>query len=267
MNTRLAVPAEPDEVVYPCADGQPMADNPIHVWTLVTLLGTLRRHYEASPDVYVIGNSFWYYEEGNPLARRAPDAMVVKGVPKDKPRESFKSWEEDAFPCWILEVASASTTREDRREKRELYGRLGVREYFLFDGTGELQVPPLIGLRLSGQAYVELPADADGFVTSAELGMRLRAEGEDVALYDARTGERILSPGQDADHQKQRAEEAQRRAEEERKRAEQEWQRAERAEQERQRSEEESRRRDGEKDAEIARLRALLQQQTPPSAG
>lgn len=55
------------------------------------------RRYADVPDVYVWGNLFLYYREGDPRACVAPDVFLIRGVGKRKenPRRTYKLWEED----------------------------------------------------------------------------------------------------------------------------------------------------------------------------
>jgi Uma2 family endonuclease len=178
---------------YPCSDEEPMAEFEAHLLAMVTLIVLLRQHFRTQPDVFIIGNMFWYYEEGNPQARKAPDLMVVKGVDPSPPRgrRSFKSWEERAQPCFILELTSPRTAMEDTENKLELYQRLSVREYFLFDPMADLLDRPLIGYRLIHGAYEPLIPAADGSLPSNELGLRFVPDGADLNLVDMRTGRRL----------------------------------------------------------------------------
>jgi Uma2 family endonuclease len=118
-----------------------MAETGIHVLVIIHTLAVLRQFFRGRTDVYVTGDMFLYYEEGKPKSRKAPDVMVVKGVPSAPERRSFKVWVEHAVPCFILEVTSKETADEDQEGKRQLYQRLGVRDYFLFDPPGRLQSP------------------------------------------------------------------------------------------------------------------------------
>jgi Uma2 family endonuclease len=166
-------------------------ETPIHVLVMVALISALRHYFRQRSDIYVIGNIFLYYEEGHPESRRSPDLMIVKGVDAAKYRRSFKTWEERAVPSFVLEITSRETAEEDQGPKRELYERLGVREYFLFDPLHDYLERPLIAYRLIGDQYEPLPAADDGGVLSAELGLRLVPEGENLALIEFRTGERL----------------------------------------------------------------------------
>ena len=97
----------------------------------------------------------------------------------------------------MLEVASPGTWREDVGPKRSLYARLGVREYFLYDPTGEHLSPRLQGYRLVEGEYVRLPAvesmDRTLTLHAETLGLDLWARGERMRFRDPATGEDLLS--------------------------------------------------------------------------
>jgi Uma2 family endonuclease len=190
----LLADAAAEERLYPSSDGEPVAEIEAHIVVLVTLLSILRQFFRSQPDVFVIGNMFWYYEEGNPKARKAPDVMVIKGVDPSPPggRRSFKSWRENAIPCFILEATSEETYTEDL-EKKPLFESLGVREYFLFDPTGEYLPRALVGYRLIQGRYEELQPGNDGTLPSAELGLLLRPEGETIVMTEMRTGRQLAT--------------------------------------------------------------------------
>jgi Uma2 family endonuclease len=212
------------DIVYPDRDGKPMAETGIHVLVMMTLIATLRHYFRHRPDVYVIGNIFLYYEEGHPESRRSPDVMVIKGVEPGEERRSFKTWEERAIPSVVIEITSEETADEDSGPKRQLYERLGVREYFLFDPLHDYLERPLMGYRLIGEEYEPLPPAVDGGLLSAELGLRLVPEGNSLALFRFRTGERIPAPPeayQMMEEAEQRARQAAGQLEQERRRAEQ----------------------------------------------
>ena len=131
----------PVAVEYPSADGQSMAETPVHRDCIIDTIGGLREHFAGRPDIYVSGDMFVYDEEGNPRASVVPDVFVVVGAVKDEWREggwrdTYKLWEEPKGPDFVLEVTSRSTRRDDQVRKRALYGRLGVGSYFLYDPRG-----------------------------------------------------------------------------------------------------------------------------------
>lgn len=253
-------PRDDLDVVYPDSDGEPMGETDWHIAAIILLRQALHDHFAPVPDVYVASDMFLYYEQGNPRACKAPDTMVIKGVAKHY-RHSFKTWVEKAVPCVVFEITSEKTIKEDLTEKRDLYARLGVAEYFLFDPEALVLDPPLEGFRLKGKKYVEIKPAADGTLTSQVLGLRLKPERHMLRLIDAATGEPVLTKDERAEQAAERAEQEKKRAEQEKQRAEQEKQRAR---QERQRAEQESqeakkeRQRAEELAAEVARLQAEL---------
>jgi Uma2 family endonuclease len=181
------------EDVYPSSDGKPMAETQVHVRLLARLLGMLEYRFQDREDVLVAGNIFLYYEEGDPKKRRSPDIMFVKGVKGRYLRRSFMVWLERTVPSCILELTSKKTAKEDIKVKKPLYRRLGVREYILFDPLAEYLPTQLMGYRLVKGRFKAIKTAADGSLVSKELGLRLVPEGENLAMYDLKTGERLLS--------------------------------------------------------------------------
>lgn len=209
MSTRTAGKT----VVYPESDGKPMAESDLHRKEMTRLIQTSEDAFAARPDVYVSGNLLLYYEAGNPRASVAPDVMVVKGVPKLPLRRIYKLWEEGAPPATVIEVTSPTTRREDLHRKWDLYARLGVREYVLYDPLGEYLRPPLQGYRLAEGAYEPMATDADGALVSEELGMRLMLVDGRLRLFDKTTGTPLLSPRERAEVEAEARRDAEQRAE------------------------------------------------------
>ena len=164
-------------VEYPSSDGKPMAESDAQLTPLTNAVVWLRNHFRRDPDVYVSGNLFVYYEEGNPKRRVAPDVFVVFGA-RARERPSYRLWEEPKAPDFVLEITSPKTWRRDQGAKRELYRRLGVREYWQYDPTGEYLEPLLQGLKLVAGRYEALPEreleDGPLAVRSEVLGLGLR---------------------------------------------------------------------------------------------
>ncbi len=225
-----------DNVYYPSGDSEPMAETPFHVRAIRELADFLDDLLAGRADAWVGVNHYWYWEKGRPKSRSAPDIMVVFGVPKESQRRSFFSWLEGGrVPSFICEFASENTWQEDLVEKFKLYERLGVEEYFLFDPEDLYLETPLLAFRLRSGKYRRIRPGTDGSIESRTLGVKLVADGRFVRLIDSRTGHKIPS-------RLEREEEARR------------------CEEEARRCEEEALKTVAAKEAEIARLRALLDQ-------
>ena len=184
----------PPAVEYPSSDGKPMADNDAQRAAIIYMIGTLEYWFSHRTDVYVSGDLLIYYQEGNRRASVAPDAFVVFGA-EDRQRQTYKLWEEPKAPDFALEVASPKTWRDDEGRKRVLYERLGVREYWQYDPTGENLGVRLKGHRLAGGVYKPQPVmeSVDGtlILHSETLGLELRVKGDDMYFLDPVTGRRL----------------------------------------------------------------------------
>ena len=186
------------EVCYPESDGKPMGETGIHVNATIELFWTLRRVvFKDRHDVYVASDMFFYYEQGNPRAVKAPDIMVIKGVDDGTiERRTFKLWVENRVPNVIFEITSDETRRDDAVIKLELYARLGVAEYFLFDPLREYLDPALRGYRLEDGRYQAIKFDVERGFQSTELGLNLRVLERRVRLFDPTTGHMVPLPGE-----------------------------------------------------------------------
>ena len=165
----------PETIDYPDSDGLPMAENESQFWPILYVGSALDRYYQDRDDVYVVGNLLVYYQQGDRNKSVSPDLMVVLGASKHV-RSSYRVWEEPKAPDFVLEIASESTYRADRGEKRDIYADMGVLEYWQYDPVGSYLDPPLLGLRLVEGRYVPIPAMAqEGVLTvrSEVLGLEL----------------------------------------------------------------------------------------------
>ena len=198
-----ATVSSPPPIEYPCSDGKPMSENDWQAAAILYLRGALSVRYAKCPKVYVAGNLFIYYEEGNPRASVSPDVFVVLGAEK-RMRPVYKVWEEGKAPDFVLEVASPSTWEEDEGAKRALYERLGVREYWQVDPRGEFLPSRLQGRRLRGGVYEAQPAveslDGTLMLRSETLGLDLLAgRGGELYFRDTVSGERLLGHEEETD--------------------------------------------------------------------
>jgi Uma2 family endonuclease len=219
----VSVVQTPQRIHYPSSDGQPVAESDFQLQPLLYAVTTLRTHFQERADVYVAGNMFIYYEEGNPEAVVAPDVFIVLGTTK-RDRTSYMLWEEPKGPDFVLEITSRSTRTKDQGPKRGTYAFLGVQEYFQYDPTRDYLVPALQGARLVAGSYqallpITLP-DGTLVLRSDVLGLDLRLEEGTLRFYDPVTGQKLLSHAEieqalrAAEQARQGAEQARREAEE-----------------------------------------------------
>ena len=184
------------KVHYPESNGLPLAETRFQWDSLTYAASALDVHFRDRPDVAVEGNRLLYHVEGDPRSRVAPDVFVVFGVPKRR-RRIYLLWEEGKAPDFVLEVTSRSTRRQDQGFKRDLYGRLGVREYWLFDPTGDWLDPRLQGNRLSGDHYEPLsPSGIEGgerVFHSTVLGLDVYVDRGEIRFRDPATGRKLLT--------------------------------------------------------------------------
>ncbi len=198
--------------LYPDSDGRPMGDTDYHSIAQVLLRQALEDLFAARrQSAYVGMNLILYYERGNPSGRRDPDILVAKGVGSHR-RRSFRVWEEKTLPHTLFEIVSQSTVQVDVEEKRLLYEKLRIPEYFLFDPEAKYMDAPLRGFRLRKGAFEEMTPAADGSLVSKQLGIRLVPEGEMLRLIDLKTGQPVLTRLEQTEQAKERARKDRRRA-------------------------------------------------------
>jgi len=261
------------EIDYPSSDGQPMAETPLHVDTMMLLHQALEDFFGDRPDVFIATDIFCYSKEldekGNEqVVCVAPDALVAIGVPEQPryDRRSYFTWREnDVIPSVVFEVASKGTWHDDVGSKYRHYQKLGVPEYFMYDPEGEYLHPALQGFRLESGTYQPiLPSTAsedDEVELESNLGFRLRGEGVMLRLIEVDSGQPILSRAEQVEQQRERTEDERRQKEDERRQK----------EDERRQKEDERRQKDQERlradqlASEVERLKARLAQLGQPT--
>jgi len=172
MTTRTE--PELDFSTFPESDGEPVAENTENLVQMIDLIFALQGLLigQGRARWVVGGNQFLYYNEHNGRDHVAPDVYVGFDLARRR-RPSWKTWEEGKSPDIVWEITSSSTQQEDLGPKRELYARLGVREYYVHDPKGELQ-PPFRGYELREGRLEPLAALPAGGIISPLLGAELR---------------------------------------------------------------------------------------------
>ena len=118
-----------EEAFYPHSDGKPLGESNSHWWSINALTQNVWDILlSRKEDVSVHSDMFWYWERGNRRAVRAPDLMVLFGVPYIFNRLSYRSWNYyNIAPALIIETASREQQRMLLGELKDDYERLGVR--------------------------------------------------------------------------------------------------------------------------------------------
>ncbi|MXV85369.1 Uma2 family endonuclease [Candidatus Poribacteria bacterium] len=204
------IPYAPTETeLYPETDGKPMAVSDMHRRILTRIIQTLENHFSQRPEVYVSGDILMYYVEGQPQKVVTPDALITFGMGQ-KPRLTYKVWEEGKVPDFVMEMSSKTTYRNDLGEKMELYASLGIQDYVLYDAEGLYLPTSLMGFTLVDGRYVAISPNADGGIYSEALGLEFRLRDMECGIYDPVSEVWLQTPAEAAEA---RAESAETRAE------------------------------------------------------
>ena len=229
-----------------------MGETTLHFDARASASEVLRRYFkDQGKTVFVASDLHTLYP-----GERAfyPDLLVVFDAANHH-RRSWNVLREGKGLDFVLEILSRETKRNDRVEKLNLYARVGIPEYIIFDPDAL----KLRGYRLVKNIYQEM-AQRDGYCFSNVLGLQVRVDGDKIRLsvpegleipfadeLTARLNEKIGRKDKLIADYARELKVLEQTAETER----------ERAKTEEQRAEEEKRRAD-EAEEEIKRLRALL---------
>ena len=207
MTTKL--PRAGAEIHYPDSDDEPLPDGRYQEPYFTEIVGTVREHFRDRPDVEVSGNTFIYYEEGNPRRFISPDLHVTLGVTAEgfasmDYRNTYLVWEIGKPADFVLEIASESTALRDVTEKRVLYAQIGFGEYWRFDGSGgDFYGEPLVGEYLAEGEYrrFDVARDEEGrpHGYSPALALWLYWDDGRLRFYDPVTGEWLLNRAEERD--------------------------------------------------------------------
>ena len=181
-------PAVVGSVHYPDSDGHFLPESPRPARAIMNVRFAFQHHFGKVDDIALEGDMFLYYERGNPAASIAPNIFVVRDHDLGD-RPVYKLWEEGKPPDFALEVISPSSALRNAKKKRALYARLGIGEYFLFQPDPRKRGRRLVGYRLWGGSYEEVPEEPDSALRSTTLGVSLRVEGTNLRVRSLESGQ------------------------------------------------------------------------------
>ena len=116
----------------------------------------LRRHLGDKDSMIVLSEVPVRWSPNQVEGHRIPDLIIAFDV--DSPliieQNGYSIREQGKPPDFVLEVASATTGRQDVVDKRHDYAAFGIPEYWRFDPTGgRRHDAPLAGDRMEGGEY------------------------------------------------------------------------------------------------------------------
>ncbi|HEV2856384.1 MAG TPA: Uma2 family endonuclease [Thermoanaerobaculia bacterium] len=176
-----------------------------HFDLMIVLADLLRRHYASRDDVYVAGDMkmLWVIPG---IPEPSPDIAVIFGVrrKRDPRQRSFRCKREGTRPSLIIELVSSidsGTRNNDYEKKVEIYQRVGIPEYFIFDPPSEVTEERLwlTGYRLDAAGrYREVEPDPQGrlFSLTTHLLFGVEEDGSSPLVIDAATGRTIPTSSQ-----------------------------------------------------------------------
>ena len=167
-----------------------MSQNDRHLSRMLAYAPVLKAHYEGRGGM-VGADLSMPYVKGSPGKMLAPDLFVALAAEEREDRSSYKLWEEPV-PDFVLEDLSPNNWRKDVVDKRVLYQRLGVPEYWMFDETGARLLDDagarlgelLVGYRLCDGECRQVCANDAGRLPSKALGLELCVREGLVRFYD-----------------------------------------------------------------------------------
>ncbi len=187
-------------MIYPESDGKPIAETDLHIDEIIRMRHILKSHFAENPNVYLSGNIMMYYEEGVIQSSVSPDILVTFGIGK-KRRRTYKTWEEGKPPDFVMEFSSRGTNKDDLDNKVELYARIGISEYFLYDAERRYLPSYLMDYRLVDGKYVEILQQPDGGFFSETLNLTIHLQDDTIGVYDPTTEKWLLSAEERAEQE------------------------------------------------------------------
>ena len=175
---------------YPFADDQPLAESSFQSDVLFYAYPALKSlAARRFPGAFAACDMLVHPYKGNLRASVAPDIFIAFDA-GDYPRNSYKLWEGEPVPSFVLEALSGTTGDKDLGEKLDRYEAWGVAEYWVFDPFAKRVPSGVAGHALRRGAYVPIPPKPGTNVyPSAVLGVEFRPEGRHMRIRDTETGE------------------------------------------------------------------------------
>jgi len=196
----LQRPTPPADDDYPYYE-ETVTESTWHFRVINYLSCALDERYQDRDDVFVCGNHFIYWEEGDRDKKQAPDIFVCFGA-VDADRKSYKVWEAGPPPQVVFEITSESSRITDQGNKRAVYEMLGVEEYYLFDPLAEYIPRRLRAFRREQDLLLPV---ASSPIYSPRLELEVRVADTQLRLFDPQA-QRTLGSYREAEEARRQAE-------------------------------------------------------------
>jgi len=143
-----------------------MGETTLHFQARASASEVLRRYYDNRGKAVFIASDLYTLYPGEQAFY--PDLLVVFDV-ENHHRRTWNVMAEGKGLDFVLEILSRGTRRVDQVQKLNLFARLGIPEYFIFDPDKYA----LSGYSLENQAYHPITAKDNRSIFSETLGLYL----------------------------------------------------------------------------------------------
>ena len=172
-----------------------MQEAPYHSAAIFQIRDILGRYVKSlgPAEPMIASNLLVLFDSAGTARRLVPDIFVAFGD-FEYPESSFRVPSDSNLRMFVIEVLSRSTYEADQTTKKLSYAEMGVREYWMFDPTGKLQVPRLQGFRLADGEYVPIPGSGEckeHVIHSEVLCTDLYLEGQELRLENPATSGKV----------------------------------------------------------------------------
>jgi len=150
-----------------------MGETTIHFNARASATEVLRRYFKNKGKKSFIASDLHTLYPGEMAFY--PDLLIVFDV-EDHHRRSWNVHREKKGLDFVLEIISKSSRRNDQVEKLNLFARLGIPEYFIFDPDQYKIMGYTLQIEDSFQHYQQISSTQSNSVFSTILGLNLTVE-------------------------------------------------------------------------------------------
>lgn len=180
------------ENLFPETHEDDMGETTIHYKLISYLFNALKVFFANQADVFIAANLNFYYDENDSKKYYIPDTMIGFGV-SNQDRKTYKLWAEKLCPQVIFEVASESTWKKDISDKVEVYEKLGVEEYYIFDAENLYLPLPLMAYRRDEMGRLRLVMTENERILSPLLKLEIVWTENKFRLFDPEAQDFLLT--------------------------------------------------------------------------